>query len=57
MRGKASVPCESSIAERSSVRAAMLRNGRHGKRDESDCGPEHHGSILRPKRNSVVSGQ
>jgi hypothetical protein len=39
------------------VRAAMLRNGRHGKRDESDCGPEHHGSILRPKRNSVVSGQ
>jgi hypothetical protein len=48
MRGKASGPRESSIAERSCVRAAMLRKGWQGKRDESDCGPEHHGSILRP---------
>ena len=56
MRGKAGVPSESSIAERSGVRAAMLRKGRQGKRDESDCGPEDHGSILRPIENSVFSG-
>jgi hypothetical protein len=35
----------------------MLRKGRQGKRDESDCGPEHHGSILRPIENSVFSEQ
>ena len=27
--------------------ATMLRKGGHGKREESDCGPEHHGTILR----------
>jgi hypothetical protein len=48
MRGKASGPRESSIAGRAGVRAAMLRKGRHGKREQSDCGPEHHGTILRP---------
>jgi hypothetical protein len=59
MRGKAGVPGESSIAERSCVLAAMLRKGRQGKRDESDCGPEHHGTILRPIgiQWSVDSGQ
>jgi hypothetical protein len=30
------------------VRAAALRNGRHGKREQSDCGAEHHAAILRP---------
>jgi hypothetical protein len=48
MRGKAGVARGSSIAERTGVRAAMLRKGRHGKREQSDCGPEHHGTILRP---------
>jgi hypothetical protein len=52
MRGKAGVACESSIAERAGVRAAMLRKGRQGKRDESDCGPKHHGTILDRIRNS-----
>jgi hypothetical protein len=39
------------------MRAGMLRKGRQGKRNESDCGPEHHGSILRPIGNSMFSGQ
>jgi hypothetical protein len=33
------------------VSAAALRNGRHGKREQSDCGPQHHGSILRLFQN------
>jgi hypothetical protein len=57
MRGRAGGSREPSIAERTGVRAAMLRKGRQGKRDESDCGPEHHGSILRPIENSVFSEQ
>jgi hypothetical protein len=30
------------------VRAAALRKGRHGKREQSDCSPEGHEIILRP---------
>jgi len=30
------------------VRAAALRKGRHGKREQSDCGAELHEAILRP---------
>jgi hypothetical protein len=30
------------------VRAAALRNGRHSKREQSDCGAELHETILRP---------
>jgi hypothetical protein len=39
---------KSSAAGRAGVRAAALRNGWHGKREQSDCGPEHHEAILRP---------
>jgi hypothetical protein len=41
------VACKSSAAERSAVRAAALRQGRHGKREQSDCGAEVHEAILR----------
>jgi hypothetical protein len=30
------------------VGAAALRKGRNGKREQSDCGAEHHETILRP---------
>lgn len=52
MAGKASAreswARRSSAAERSAVRAAALRKGRHGKREQSDCGAELHEAILRP---------
>jgi hypothetical protein len=38
----------SSTSERSSVCAAMLGKCVRGKRDKSDCNPEHHAKILRP---------
>jgi hypothetical protein len=40
--------CEAPATERSGVPAAVLRQGRHGKREQSDCGPQRHGTILRP---------
>jgi len=39
--------CGASVACESGVRGATLREDRHSKRDESDCGPEHHDCILR----------
>jgi hypothetical protein len=46
MTRRADVPHESSAAERSGVRAPVLRENRHGKRDQNDCGPGHHEMIL-----------
>jgi hypothetical protein len=48
MPGNADMPRESSTAEGSGVRAAVLRKSRRGKHKQSDCGPEHHGTILPP---------
>jgi hypothetical protein len=38
----------SSTSERPAMCAAMLCRCVRGKRDESDCDPEHHALILRP---------
>jgi hypothetical protein len=42
----AGVPRKSSTAERSGMRTPALRKNWHGKRDQNDCGPEHHQMIL-----------
>jgi hypothetical protein len=45
-----------SAADGSSVRAAVLRKRRHSERDRNDCGPKHHGVILRPIEFLFQSG-
>jgi len=46
MSGKGNVSRKSSTPERSPVCCAVLRKHRRGKRDQKDCGPKHHDSIL-----------
>jgi len=48
MSRNANVSRKSSTPKRSAVRSAALSKGRRGQRDQSDCGPEHHHTILPP---------
>ena len=47
------MPRRASPADGAGV-GAVLRKYRRGKREQSDCGPEHHGIILRPVRGIGV---